>query len=62
MRLSAVSVLITWASTISICAAESQTPNVVFIMVDDLGWSDVGFNGSKVYALVALHYSPVHVI
>ena len=24
-------------------------PNVLFILVDDLGWSDVGFNGSKVY-------------
>lgn len=27
----------------------ARKPNVVFIMVDDLGWSDVGFNGSKVY-------------
>ncbi len=30
-------------------AAEQQRPNVLFIMVDDLGWSDVGFNGTKVY-------------
>ena len=30
-------------------AAESRSPNVVFIMVDDLGWSDLSYNGSKVY-------------
>lgn len=24
-------------------------PNVVFILVDDLGWSDVGYNGSTIY-------------
>ena len=24
-------------------------PNVLFILVDDLGWSDVGYNGSSVY-------------
>lgn len=33
----------------SLQAAESHPPNIVFIMVDDLGWSDVGYNGSKVY-------------
>ena len=33
----------------SLRAEEFQPPNVVFIMVDDLGWSDVGYNGSKVY-------------
>lgn len=27
----------------------TQLPNVVFIMVDDYGWSDVGYNGSKFY-------------
>ena len=27
----------------------SQAPNVVFILVDDLGWADLGYTGSKVY-------------
>ncbi|MCA9073130.1 MAG: sulfatase-like hydrolase/transferase, partial [Planctomycetaceae bacterium] len=26
-----------------------ERPNVLFILVDDLGWSDVGYNGSRVY-------------
>ncbi len=29
-------------------AAESR-PNVLFILVDDLGWSDVSYNGNRVY-------------
>jgi arylsulfatase A-like enzyme len=29
-------------------AAEAR-PNVLFILVDDLGWSDVSYNGSRVY-------------
>ena len=27
----------------------NQPPNIVFIMVDDLSWSDVSYNGSRVY-------------
>lgn len=27
----------------------TKLPNVVFIMVDDYGWSDVGYNGSTFY-------------
>jgi len=29
--------------------AQKSRPNVVFILVDDFGWADVGFNGSKFY-------------
>ena len=25
-----------------------QTPNVIFLMADDMGWGDVGFNGNKI--------------
>jgi len=33
----------------SVVFAQKSRPNVVFILVDDLGWADVGFNGSKFY-------------
>ncbi|MBK8506008.1 MAG: sulfatase-like hydrolase/transferase [Saprospiraceae bacterium] len=29
--------------------AVDSPPNVVFILVDDLGWSDLGYMGSKIY-------------
>ena len=28
---------------------EIKNPNIIFILVDDLGWTDVGFMGSKYY-------------
>ena len=49
MRLLISLVLIASTFVGSTSADELQPPNVVFIMVDDLGWSDVGFNGSKLY-------------
>ena len=30
-------------------AREKTNPNIVFIVIDDLGWSDVGFMGNPVY-------------
>ena len=30
-------------------APAAQRPNIVFIMADDLGWADVGYNGAKFY-------------
>lgn len=36
-------------SAIASVFAQQLRPNVVFILVDDFGWADVGFNGSKFY-------------
>ena len=30
-------------------AEPARTPNVVFILADDLGWTDLGCQGSKYY-------------
>ena len=32
----------------AVTANASAPPNIVFILIDDLGWADVGFNGGKV--------------
>ena len=29
--------------------SESKKPNIIFFLVDDLGWYDVGYQGSKFY-------------
>ena len=29
--------------------ASSRPPNIVFVLVDDLGWADLGYSGSNVY-------------
>ncbi|NJL19161.1 MAG: sulfatase-like hydrolase/transferase, partial [Bdellovibrionaceae bacterium] len=37
---------------IALCAGAfgaEKHPNIIFIMGDDLGWSDVGYNGAKFY-------------
>ena len=30
-------------------AGAGGKPNILFIFIDDLGWRDVGFNGSRYY-------------
>ena len=35
----------------------SKKPNVLFIMLDDLGWGDVSWNNDKVIAMI---YSVIH--
>lgn len=35
---------------VSLCVSAAQgKPNIVFIMADDLGWADVGYNGAEFY-------------
>tara|TARA_B100000809_G_scaffold264906_1_gene322092 strand:+ start:3605 stop:5017 length:1413 start_codon:yes stop_codon:yes gene_type:complete len=31
------------------CNSNNSTPNVIFILVDDLGWTDLGYSGSTFY-------------
>jgi len=45
------SISIFWISTV---AAGQARPNIVFILVDDLGYADVGFNGSTYYETPAI--------
>jgi arylsulfatase A-like enzyme len=44
-----VFLLLLFAAAMPVEAADSGRPNVLFILVDDLGWSDTGYNGSQVY-------------
>lgn len=32
----------------TLVTSASSKPNILFVLVDDLGWSDVGFHGSKI--------------
>ena len=37
------------AAAVSLQAAAKKRPNILFIFADDLGWRDVGFNGTDFY-------------
>ena len=37
-------------STLRADAPKAKRPNIVFLLADDLGWFDVGFNGRKDWA------------
>ncbi len=38
-----------WCSLATVAAAADARPNIVFILADDLGWTDTGAYGSKYY-------------
>lgn len=39
--------LLTFAATFGIAAAQSEKPNIVVMLVDDMGWSDIGCYGGE---------------
>ncbi|PKQ61358.1 sulfatase [Labilibaculum filiforme] len=41
-------------SAVSCSESVQEKPNIIFILADDLGYADVGFNGSKYYETPAL--------
>ena len=35
--------------TVNLSSAQNKRPNILIILVDDMGWRDVGFMGSQFY-------------
>jgi hypothetical protein len=42
-------ILLAFIVALSCSLAQAKSPNIVFFLVDDLGWSDVGSFGSTFY-------------
>jgi arylsulfatase A len=49
IRLIKINIILSVVILVSGCSPKSSKPNVIFFLVDDLGWSDVGCYGSKYY-------------
>lgn len=42
-------VIIVSCFTINLSSAQNKRPNILIVLIDDMGWRDVGFMGSKFY-------------
>ncbi|MFT6179662.1 MAG: hypothetical protein ACI8UZ_001512 [Akkermansiaceae bacterium] len=42
-------ILLTFTAALSCGIAQAKSPNIVFFLVDGLGWSDLGCHGSTFY-------------
>ncbi len=40
--------------TLSVCRQKTKKPNIVFVLIDDMGWKDVGFMGADFYETPAI--------
>lgn len=49
MKASGLAVLVFFTAVAVLAAAERQQPNVVFILADDLGWSDTTLYGTTTF-------------
>jgi arylsulfatase A-like enzyme len=47
MKLIPVAIILALSIVPSASADETHPPNIVFILIDDMGWRDVGFAGNR---------------